>query len=61
MLYSLTILTAGDDAWVVTYPTLKEAIAYASAIMISSGNATEVLIFCLTEGASTLVKRYRRN
>jgi hypothetical protein len=61
MLYSLTVLTASDDAWVVTYPRLREAMMYASVIMNSGGDATEVLVFCLTEGTSTLVKRYRRD
>jgi hypothetical protein len=61
MLYSITVLTASGDAWVVTFPKLRDATMYASVIMNSGGDATEVLVFCLTEGASTLVKRYRRD
>lgn len=61
MLYSLTVLTASDETWVVTYPRLREATMYASVIMNSGGDATEVLVFCVTEGASTLVKRYHRD
>jgi hypothetical protein len=61
MLYSLTVLTASDEARVVTFPKLRDATMYATVIMNSGCDATEVLILCLTEGASTLVKRYRRD
>jgi hypothetical protein len=61
MLFTVVVLTTSDDAWVVTYPRLREATIYASVIMNSGGDATEVLIFRSTEGPPTLVKRYRRD
>jgi hypothetical protein len=60
--YSLTILTSDGDAWLVTYPTLEEATAYASRMMTTSGDATDVVLFRVTTlGVSKLIKRYRRN
>jgi hypothetical protein len=38
-----------------------DATAYASAVMISSGHAVEVLISAMTGNTGTLVKRYRRD
>jgi hypothetical protein len=61
MLFTVVLITASDEARVVTFPKLRDATMYASVIMNSGGDVTEVLIFCLTEGASTLVKRYRRD
>jgi hypothetical protein len=61
MVFTVVVVTASDEAQVVTYPRLREAMMYASVIMNSGGDATEVLVFCLTEGTSTLVKRYRRD
>jgi hypothetical protein len=59
--YSITVVTTHGKGWVASYPTLEEATAYASAVMISSGNAVEVLISAMTGNTGTLVKRYRRD
>jgi hypothetical protein len=61
MLFTVVVVTASDEARVVIFSRLREATMYASVIMNSGGDATEVLVFCLTEGASTLVKRYRHD
>jgi hypothetical protein len=61
MVFTVVVVTVSDETQVVTYPRLREAMMYASVIMNSGGDATEVLVFCLTEGTSTLVKRYRRD